>query len=161
MTTDITNTEIIVTKSDAELFADSILSVEGGLEETKRKLIRLYDENQSRYVRIDQMQDSIWQVRNSKEEIISTIKEFIVEHVKDEEDADVDSLKSLAKRLDIELTKTVKVTFRVDYEIEIECDLDAEIEDHDFETSLTYTGVGEMSIEQEDLLDFEIDEDTY
>lgn len=161
MTTDITNTEIIVTKSDAELFADSILSVEGGLEETKRKLIRLYDENQSRYVRIDQMQDSIWQVRNSKEEIISTIKEFIVEHVKDEEDADVDSLKSLAKRLDIELTKTVKVTFRVDYEIEIECDLDAEIEDHDFETSLTYTGVGEMSIEQEDLLDFEIDEDIY
>lgn len=154
-----TENTVTVTKSDAELFADSILSVEGGLEETKRKLIDIYDQNQSRYVRIDQMQDSIWQVRNSKEEIISTVKKFINEHIANDDSADIDELKELAEDLEIELTKKVKVTFHVDYEIEIECDTDYEVDESDFRVSLDYNGQGEEEITTEDMLDFKVEDD--
>ena len=158
MTTENT-TATEVTKSDAELFADSILCVELGLEETKRRLVYLYDQNQSRSVRIDQMEDAIWKVRNSKEEIIKTVKEFIVEHIANDDSADVSELKELAEELEIELTKKVKVTFRVDYEVEIECELDYEVDESDFEVSLNYSGQGEEDITQEDMLDFEVEED--
>jgi hypothetical protein len=158
MTTENTVT-VEVTKTEAELYADSILSVELGLEETRRSLIRLFEKQQSQRTRIDQLDSAIWKQRDSKEEIISTIKKFIIEHIANEDSADIDELKELAEELEIELTKKIKVTFHVDYEVEIECDLDYVVDESEFEVSLNYSGQGEEDITTEDMLDFEVEED--
>jgi hypothetical protein len=65
-----------------------------------------------------------------------TIEEFLKEHISDKRSASVEQLKELAEELDIELTKTINVTFnvRVEAEVTVPLDFDADrIDDGDFD----------------------------
>jgi len=81
---------------------------------------------------------------------LDIVKNFITEHVKDDDPASVDELKNLAGELDFTLTKRVTVEFTVTYNLVIECDLDEEVDSDDFRVSMDYNGVGEVYDENED-----------
>lgn len=81
---------------------------------------------------------------------LDMVKNFITEHVKDDDSASVDELKELASELGLTLTKRVKVEFTVTYNLEVECDIDEEVTDNDFRVNMDYSGVGELYDEQED-----------
>jgi hypothetical protein len=75
---------------------------------------------------------------------LDIVKNFITEHVKDDDSASVDELKNLAGELDFMLTKRVTVEFTVTYKLTVECDLDEEVSEDDFRVSMDYNGVGEL-----------------
>ena len=75
---------------------------------------------------------------------LDIVKNFITEHVKDDDSASVDELKNLAGELDFMLTKRVTVEFTVTYNLTLECDLDEEVSEDDFRVSMDYNGVGEL-----------------
>ena len=81
---------------------------------------------------------------------LDIVKNFITEHVRNDEPASVDELKNLAGELDFTLTKRVAVEFTVTYNLVIECDLDEEVDSDDFRVSMDYNGVGEVYDENED-----------
>ena len=81
---------------------------------------------------------------------LDIVKNFITEHVRDDEPASVDELKNLAGELDFTLTKRVKVEFTVTYNLTVECDLDEQVSEDDFRVSMDYNGVGELYDENED-----------
>lgn len=81
---------------------------------------------------------------------LDIVKNFITEHVKDDDSASVGELKDLAGELDITLTKRVNVEFTVTYKLTVDCDIDEEVTDNDFKVSMDYDGVGELYDEQED-----------
>ena len=78
---------------------------------------------------------------------LEIVKNFITEHVKDNDEATVGELKALAAELEITLTKEVEVEFTVTYKLTVECNLDEEVSDNDFSVSLDYNGVGELTNE--------------
>jgi hypothetical protein len=78
---------------------------------------------------------------------LEIVKNFITEHVKDNDEATVGELKELAGELEITLTKEVEVEFTVTYKLTVECELDEEVSDNDFSVSLDYNGVGELTNE--------------
>ena len=78
---------------------------------------------------------------------LEIVKNFITEHVKDNDEATVGELKELAAELEITLTKEVEVEFTVTYKLTVECNLDEEVSDNDFSVSLDYNGVGELTNE--------------
>jgi hypothetical protein len=90
---------------------------------------------------------------------LDIVKNFITEHVKDDEPASVDELKELAGELGLTLTKRVNVQFTVEYNLTIECDLDEEVSQDDFRVSMDYNGVGEVYDENEDWSDIEIEDE--
>jgi hypothetical protein len=75
---------------------------------------------------------------------LDIVKNFITEHVKDDDSASVDELKNLAGELDFMLTKQITVEFTVTYKLTVECDLDEEVSEDDFRVSMDYNGVGEL-----------------
>ena len=81
---------------------------------------------------------------------LDIVKNFITEHVKDDDSANVDELKTLAAELDFMLTKRVTVELTVTYNLTVESDLDEEVSEDDFRVSMDYNGVGELYDEQED-----------
>jgi hypothetical protein len=81
---------------------------------------------------------------------LDIVKNFITEHVRDDEPASVDELKNLAGELDFTLTKRVTVEFTVTYNLVIECDLDEEVDSDDFRVNMDYNGVGEVYDQNED-----------
>jgi hypothetical protein len=83
-------------------------------------------------------------------EKLDMVKNFITEHVKDDDMASVDELKELAGELGLTLTKRVTVEFTVTYNLTVECDIDEEVSEDDFRVSMDYNGVGELYDEQED-----------
>lgn len=71
-----------------------------------------------------------------------TIEEFLFEHIKDEQ-VSIDDLKELAAELDIELTKEIEVTFKVDVTATVTVPLDfnaEDIEESDFDIRINYEG---------------------
>ena len=90
---------------------------------------------------------------------LDIVKNFITEHVKDDDSASVDELKDLAGELDFTLTKRVEVEFTVTYKLTVECDLDEEVTDDDFRVSMDYNGVGELYDEQEDWSEITIEDE--
>ena len=83
-------------------------------------------------------------------EKLDMVKNFITEHVKDDDMASVDELKNLAGELGLTLTKRVTVEFTVTYNLTVECDINEEVSEDDFRVSMDYNGVGELYGEQED-----------
>jgi hypothetical protein len=81
---------------------------------------------------------------------LDIVKNFITEHVRDDESATVDELKTLAAELDFTLTKRVTVEFTVTYNLTIDCDLDEEVDSDDFRVNMEYNGVGEVYDQNED-----------
>jgi hypothetical protein len=90
---------------------------------------------------------------------LDIVKNFITEHVKDDEPASVDELKALAAELNFTLTKRVTVEFTVTYNLTIECDLDEEVTDDDFRVNMDYNGVGEVYDENEDWSEITIEDE--
>ena len=90
---------------------------------------------------------------------LDIVKNFITEHVKDDDSASVDELKNLAGELDFTLTKRVTVQFTVEYSLTVECDLDEEVSQDDFRVNMDYNGVGELVDESEDWSDIEIEDE--
>ena len=92
-------------------------------------------------------------------EKLDMVKNFITEHVKDDDMASVDELKELASELGLTLTKRVKVEFTVTYNLTVECDIDEEVSEDDFRVSMDYNGVGELYDEQEDWSEITIEDE--
>lgn len=90
---------------------------------------------------------------------LDLVKEFITEHVREDEPASVDELKELASQLGFTLTKRVNVQFTVEYNFTIECDLDEEVSEDDFRVNVEYNGVGETVDENEDWSTIEIEDE--
>ena len=90
---------------------------------------------------------------------LDIVKNFITEHVKDDEPASVDELKELAGELGLTLTKRVTVEFTVTYNLTVECDIDEEVSEDDFRVSMDYNGVGELYDEQEDWSEITIEDE--
>jgi hypothetical protein len=90
---------------------------------------------------------------------LDMVKNFITEHVKDDDTASVDELKELAGELGLTLTKRVTVEFTVTYNLTVECDIDEEVSENDFRVSMDYNGVGELYDEQEDWSEITIEDE--
>ena len=90
---------------------------------------------------------------------LDIVKNFITEHVKDDEPASVDELKELAGELGLTLTKRVTVEFTVTYNLTVECDIDEEVSENDFRVNMDYNGVGELYDEQEDWSEITIEDE--
>jgi len=90
---------------------------------------------------------------------LDIVKNFITEHVRDDEPASVDELKNLAGELDFTLTKRVTVEFTVTYNLTVECDLDEEVTDDDFRVNMEYNGVGDLYDEQEEWSEITIEDE--
>ena len=95
--------------------------------------------------------------------LFTSISDFIIEHVK-EEQVQIDDLKELAEELNIELTKSIKVTFTVkcEYEFDVPLDwTDDDISDGDFDicisSNITDEDVEETS-ESYEVEDFEVED---
>jgi hypothetical protein len=89
---------------------------------------------------------------------LDMVKNFITEHVKDDDTASVDELKELAGELGLTLTKRVTVEFTVTYNLTVECDIDEEVSEDDFRVSMDDNGVGELYDEQEDWSEITIED---
>ena len=79
--------------------------------------------------------------RQRLEEFISATRDFIITGLSNE--VDEDDLKRLADKLDIELTKEIEVTFRVDVTATVTVPIDFDeddITDADFDVSVEYSG---------------------
>ncbi len=101
--------------------------------------------------------------RRSHRQVIDTVEEFLKEHIKDQQ-VSVDDLKELAAELDIELTKEVEVTFKVDVKfvgtVPLDFDID-DISDGDFDVTVRYNGNDsdvEFDEEWVEVEDFEAEE---
>ena len=92
---------------------------------------------------------------------LDIVKQFIKEHVVQDESADVEDLKELAGKCNLILTKSVNVKFTVEYNLTIECDIDEEVSTDDFRVNMDYSGVGEVTDEGEDWSDIEIEDEDY
>ena len=90
---------------------------------------------------------------------LDIVKNFITEHVKDDDSASVDELKELASELGLTLTKRVNVQFTVEYNLTIECDIDEEVSQDDVRVSMDYNGVGEVYDENEDWSEITIEDE--
>jgi hypothetical protein len=92
-------------------------------------------------------------------EKLDMVKNFITEHIKDDDMASVDELKNLAGELGLTLTKRVNVRFTVEYNLTIECDIEEEVSQDDFRVDMDYNGVGEVYDQNEDWSDIEIEDE--
>jgi hypothetical protein len=90
---------------------------------------------------------------------LDMVKNFITEHVREDDSASVDELKNLAGELDFTLTKQVTVQFTVEYNLTIECDLDEEVSQDDFRVDMDYNGVGEITDQGEEWSDIVIEDE--
>ena len=90
---------------------------------------------------------------------LDMVKNFITEHVKDDDTASVDELKELAGELGLTLTKRVTVEFTVTYNLTVECDIDEEVSEDDVRVSMDYNGVGELYDEQKDWSEITIEDE--
>jgi len=95
--------------------------------------------------------------------LFTSISDFIKEHVK-EEQVQIDNLKELAEELNIELTKSIKVTFNVKCEYEFDVPLDwthDDIDDSDFTVRISSNvpdGDVEETHESYEIEDFEVED---
>ena len=111
---------------------------------------------------VDSLRSNLEYERNRNTNLASKldiVKNFITEHVRNDDMASVDELKNLAGELDLTLTKRVAVEFSVTYNLVIECDLDEEVSQDDFRVDMDYNGVGEVYDQQEDWSDIEIEDE--
>jgi hypothetical protein len=111
---------------------------------------------------VDSLMSQLGYERNRNTDLASKldiVKNFITEHVKDDDSATVDELKELAGELGLTLTKRVTVEFTVTYNLTVECDIDEEVSEDDFRVSMDYNGVGELYDEQEDWSEITIEDE--
>ena len=111
---------------------------------------------------VDRLQANLDYQRNRETQLntkLAKVKDFIVEHIRDNEEASIEELKQLAYDLDIELTKRVNVSFTVEYNLTIECDINEEVDETDFTLNLDYSGSGEVVDESPEWSSVEIEDE--
>jgi hypothetical protein len=160
MTTETTSTEASMTPYE---FAEDFIK-NHSVTEIAEQLVT-YSES------VDNLQNRIQRQANDNDALRSklrnqteTIEEFLKSHIGENDSASVDELKELAEELDIELTKTIKVTFKIEAEYEIIVPLDADedsISEDDFDYSVSYRNNKndyEENSESYEITDFETEE---
>lgn len=95
------------------------------------------------------------QLSHWKNSITSFLKEFI-----DSDDITTDDLKEFAEKMDIELTKKVRITFNVavEYQVEVPLGSEDDIDESDFDIRVDYEGDGEVSYDNFSIGDFDTEE---
>jgi len=94
----------------------------------------------------------------------NSITEFLKDHIKND-DIDTDMLKEFAEELNIELTKEIEVTFKVNvkFTATVPLDFDADkIDESDFNVDIDYRGNHEdveMDEDYSDIEDFDVSND--
>lgn len=93
-----------------------------------------------------------------------TIEDFLKTHISEKDSASVEELKDLADELEIELTKTMRVTFKIEAEYEIVVPLDTnedDISEDNFDYSVSFRNTNddwEENSESYEINDFEVEE---
>lgn len=92
----------------------------------------------------------------------NTVEEFLKQHIADDDIADMEDLKELAEKLEIELTKEVEVTFTVNVKFvgTVPLDFDpSDINDYDFDVNVNYSS-RDADLEEEycEIDNFEVEE---
>jgi CRISPR/Cas system CSM-associated protein Csm2 small subunit len=78
--------------------------------------------------------------RNQAESRFYKVQEFLINHIKEDDDANVEEMKELCNEVNIELTKTITVRFTVECEYEYIVPLDFDTDDvteADFDVSVS------------------------
>lgn len=143
MTTDTTATTE-TTSAEASMtpyeFAEDFIKNHSVME-IAEQLVTYSESADNLQKRIQRQIDEIDNLRAKLRNQTDTIEEFLKSHIGDNDSASVDELKELAEELDIELTKTIKVTFTIECEYEIVIPLDADedsIDEGDFDYTVSY-----------------------
>lgn len=131
--------------------------------ELTKELQRLLDEVDYRKREAALAKERATQATSRYSNLYGSVEEFLKEHVKDEQ-VSIDDLKELAEELNIELTKSIKVTFTVkaEYEFNVPLDwTDDDISDGDFNIRISYNGNDddiEETSESMEVEDFEVED---
>ena len=166
MTTETTNTEVTTTeeapKSKFQLAEEFVK--ENNFADVVQRIVDLEVKAQ---VAIEGNQRIINErdaFRNELRNWKNSITEFLKEHIKDQQ-VSVDDLKEFAEELDIELTKRLEVTFKVDVKFIATVPLDFDeddISDGDFNINIDYRGHdSDVEVDEEwvEVEDFDVEEE--
>ena len=126
--------------------------------ELTKEFQRLLDEVDWRTSEYALAKERTTQANSRYTNLFDAVEEFLKEHVKDEQ-VSIDDLKKLAEELDIELTKSIKVSFTVkcEYEFDVPLDFkDEDIDDSDFTIRIS-SNVSDEDVE-ETSESFEVDD---
>lgn len=131
--------------------------------ELTKELQRLLDEVDYRKREAVLAKERATQATSRYSNLYISVEEFLKEHVKDEQ-VSIDDLKELAEELNIELTKSIKVTFTVkcEYEFNVPLDFDEEdITDGDFTVRIS-SDISDEDVEETsesyEIEDFEVED---
>ena len=121
--------------------------------------------------RIAQLTEQLKYARNDYDQASKSLRhwrdettKFVIDFVKSD-DITTDDLKEFAEKMNIELTKEIEVTFKVDVKFTGTVPLDfdiSDIDEHNFDVDITYCGKHEdveMDEEYSDIEDFDVSED--
>lgn len=106
-------------------------------------LVRYHKDAERNNDRLLEREFDIAKWRAKYDAMYTQISEFLKDHIGDKDMASVSELKDLAGALDIELKKTVNISFSIAVTVEMEVGLDTNIEDiseNDFRIDIDYTG---------------------
>ena len=121
--------------------------------------------------RIARLTEQVKYARNDYDQASKSLKhwreettKFVIDFVKSD-DITTDDLKEFAEKMNIELTKQIEVTFKVDVKftgtVPLHFDI-SDIDEHNFDVDITYCGKHEdveMDEEYSDIEDFDVSED--
>lgn len=91
------------------------------IEKKDALIMRLQDE-------VSQKNSYAFTVRAEKQNLINTLKEYVIEALRDREIMQGNA-EAIAEICDFELTKTITITSTVDFEIEVEVPFDTDADD--------------------------------
>ena len=139
MTTETTTVEVELTPAQiAEAFIK-----EHSFGDLVDEFVAHHNAIESLKKRLEYSEQSSNTYRAKLRDVTNTAEEFLKEHIKDNDSASVEELKELAESLDIELTKTINVSFSIQVEATISVPLDFdedEFNDGDFDIRVDYNG---------------------
>ena len=110
-----------VINATGEFLNTQIAALREVIKEKDALILRLQEENAEKI-------SSLFTVRVERNNLINTIKEYVIESVRDREMM-AGTAEALAEICDFELTKTVTITATVDFEIELEVPFDTDADD--------------------------------
>jgi hypothetical protein len=138
---------------------------ENSIEMIAEELANYHHAIESRDASIEMLRKTNQIHRDKFNNLFATLKEFIVEHIANDDSASVDELKELASECNIELTKEVTVSFTVQVEYTYMAPIDFDIESIDesnFDVSInTYDVSDDLTENNEsiEICDFNVEED--
>ena len=140
-----------VINATGEFLNTQIAALREVIKEKDALILRLQEDNSEKV-------SALFTVRVERNNLINTIKEYVIESVRDHE-MTAGTAEALSEICDFELTKTVTITATVDFEIELEVPFDADADDvanglefsvDSFDYSIDDFSVDTRSIQAED-----------